>query len=113
MSLQGTCQSLQGLDDHCLGGYFGVCYVLELEKYCFAYLHCSCPYNIELEAAMVFHLYTYVESGFRMVVPRSASIGFYMGLYCAPQGGKGLPHVIILARDMGIGKYLWGNILLA
>jgi hypothetical protein len=68
VSLQGACQSLRGLDDHCFGGYFRVCYVLELEKYHVTYPHCSYSYNIDLEAAIVFHRCLDVETGFGMGV---------------------------------------------
>ncbi len=62
---------------------------------------------------MVFHGCSDVKSGFGMGVPHSANIRFHMGLYCAPQGGNGLSHVIMLAMDVGIGRYIWGNVGLA
>ncbi len=74
-----------------------------LKKYRAAYPCCSCFYDKDLETAMVFHGCPNVEYGFGLGVPRLANARFYMGLYCAPQGGKGLPHVIMLAMDMGIG----------
>jgi hypothetical protein len=75
-----------------------------LEKYLVAYPCHSCTYNIDLETAMVFHGCPDVESSFGMGVPHLASIRFYIGLlYCTPQEGKGLPHVIVLAVDVGIG----------
>jgi hypothetical protein len=52
---------------------------------------------------MVFHGYPDVEPGFRVGVPHLGNVWFYMGLYCAPQGGKGVPHVIVLTVDMSIG----------
>jgi hypothetical protein len=81
-----------------------------LEKYHVAYPGCSCFYNVDLKSVMVFHGCPDVESGLGIGVPHLANIRFYMGLHCAPQGGEGLPHVIILAVDVGIGKYLWGNV---
>ncbi len=81
-----------------------------LEKYLVAYLCCSCFYDIDLETAMVFHGCPDVESIFGKVVPCLVNIRFYMGLCCVPQGGEGLPHVIMLAMDVGIGQYLWGNV---
>ncbi len=58
---------------------------------------------------MMFHGCHNVESGFGMGVPRLANVRFYMGLYCAPQGGEGLPHAAMLAMDVNIGQYLWGD----
>jgi hypothetical protein len=78
-----------------------------LEKYHVAYPCCSYFNNIDLETAMVFHGCPNVESILGMGVPRLANIRFNMGLYCPPQGGEGLPHVIMLAMDVGIGQYLW------
>jgi hypothetical protein len=62
---------------------------------------------------MVFHGCPDVESGFGMGVPRLVNVWFYMGLYCAPQGGKGIPHVTVLAVDVGMGRYLRGGVWLA
>jgi hypothetical protein len=62
--------------------------------------------NVDFETVIVFHGCPDVKSGFGMGVPHSANVWFYMGLFCAPQGGKELPHVIMLAMDVGIGRYL-------
>ncbi len=45
-----------------------------------------------------------------MGIPLATSVWFYMGLDCTPQGGEGLPHVFVLAMDMGIGRDLWGDV---
>ncbi len=81
-----------------------------LEEYCVAYPCCSCFYDIDLEIVMVFYGCPDVDSGFGMGVPHLENVRFYMGLHCAPQGGEGLPYVIMSAMDVGIGQYLWGNV---
>ncbi len=50
---------------------------------------------------MVFRGCLNIEYSFRMGVPRLANARFSMGLDCTPQGGKGLPHVIMWAVDVG------------
>ncbi len=59
---------------------------------------------------MMFHGCPDVESGLQMGIPRAASIRFYMGRDCAPKRGEWLPHVIMLAMDVGIGGDLWGDV---
>ncbi len=52
---------------------------------------------------MMFHGYSYVETGLRMGIPRASCIRFYMSLHCATQWCERLPHVVMLAMDVGIG----------
>jgi hypothetical protein len=69
-----------------------------LEKYHVAYPCCPCLYDINLETVMVFHGCLDVEYGFVMLT-------FSWVWTANPR--------IMLAVDVGIGQYLWGNVGLA
>jgi hypothetical protein len=59
---------------------------------------------------MMFHGCPDVEAGFQMGVPHLLCVRFYMDLDCATQWCKELPHVVMLAMDVGMGRDLWGYV---
>jgi hypothetical protein len=68
-----------------------------------AYSCGSCFCYVHFETAMMFHGCSYVETSLQMGIPGALCIRFYMGLHCATQWCKRLPHVVMLAMDVGIG----------
>ena len=56
---------------------------------------------------MVFHGRAQIDSGLRSGVPRAAVVGFDVSLDCTSDWGERLPHVVVLAVDVGKCRYLW------
>ncbi len=83
------------------------------EEYRVTYSCGSCFDYVDFETAMMFHGCPDVEAGLQMGVPCLSCVKFYMGLNCATQWCKGLPHVVMLAMDVGIDRDLWGYVGLA